>query len=299
MSNGNKDPENNHQKEKNAAKSTSPSKKRLNEIWDLVKRVYIDQRKATAKTIVIGFIAIAISLFGIIKIPDYIKSRKFDVFIKYFPTMMIGDIDDFEIIKGEKIHRFIYKPTGNGRHEWIYKYADSRLTEPSRFAGVYYVYPSDNNGTDPDGGYNLIKYNRIEWEARSTGEEVYVEFKVGGIRWIWDEKTKERIIPPYPDTLKEALVGAAKLTNEWQKFCCVLKYSEEYGEDFFRDEFYLSEECKLKINIQSKNNFKRVVGGFAIVIPCNGNGIDRNQLQKGQDPVKTFEIELKNVYYKR
>lgn len=198
----------------------------------------------------------------------------FSVDEHYTPTGKMGDIGDVAVDEQPSFVRFVYETAGQGPHLWEWKY-DSEGKEnlqPAQFAGVMYLEPRGNWGTDPGGGYDLRGcHGAIKWEARSVNGPVQVKFVLGGDKR--DMATKERGRFLYPNTIDQGL-GTKSLDDQWRPF-----------------EFDLS-----KI---PGDRFKRVVGGFGWVIAWSSNGIKLNKEQTGADKPKTFTIEIRNVRYER
>jgi hypothetical protein len=170
---------------------------------------------------------------------------------------------------------FEYETTGKGQHEWDYKYINGeRNPNPAGFGGVFYLDPPNNFGTSC-GGYDLRKFRRtIRWEARSLSGDVNVEFIIGGIDWIWDERNKQKIKTLFPDSMPRVGLGVKKLTSAWQTF----------GYD---------------LSDRPESEFARVINGFSWVISWGMNGVRFNEERTGPDRSKTFKIELRNIRYER
>ena len=195
----------------------------------------------------------------------------------YEPSGIMGDIEDVRIKKLEDSTQFRYAPTGKGRHEWDYKYDRKELSDrPAEFGGVMYLHPPNNFG-NVCGGIDLSAVRRvIKWEARSsepTGE-VRVEFIIGGVSWTWDEETKEKITPRFPDSMPRKSLGTRKLTPKWQSF-----------------EYNLSD--------LPASYFTRVINGFTWVINWGSNDVNLKGDNSGPGKPKIFEIELRNIRYER
>lgn len=203
------------------------------------------------------------------------NSESWSVNAKYHPSGMMGDTGDITIQRYVNVDRFIYEPKGRGPHEWDYKYVNGALNDKaSQFAGVMYLDPPNNWGKIY-GGFDLRNIHRvIKWEARSLGEEVLAEFVIGGVVWMWDEKNKEKITAPYPDSKERLSLGIKRLTQDWQSF-----------------EYSLSD--------QPIEEFERVVGGFGWVISWGSNNVLLNTDGTGSENPKTFTIEICNISYER
>jgi hypothetical protein len=209
------------------------------------------------------------------------RSRQlvFSISKAYHPTGKMGDIGDVGILRAAGEDQFNYETIGRGPHEWEWKYIDGELNDqPAQFGGVMYLQPPSVWGTDPNGGRDLRRAGRvIKWEARSDREEVYVEFVIGGINWMWDNKQHQRVTAPYPDSMPRTSLGTKRLANDWQDFRVDLR---EQGLEW--DEY-----------------FSRVIGGFGWVISWAPNGISWNEKEKRPDTVKKFEIQIRNIRFER
>jgi hypothetical protein len=191
-------------------------------------------------------------------------SQPFSVINAYDPTGFIGDIGDITVTMAGDAIQFRYISNGLPEHEWDLKYINKvKNDQPAKFGGVLFQNPPNNSGTDPTGGYDIRQVkNAITWEARSLQGEVNVQFVIGGIDWIWNEEQKVRETPPYPDTLPRLSLGNHLLTSSWQTFSVNLAYNPD---DYFG--------C--------------VLGGFGWVIKW------------GTTHPETYEIEVRNIYYKK
>ena len=199
----------------------------------------------------------------------------FSVDENYVPTGKMGDIGDVSVSKQPEFVRFTYQAKGQGPHEWEYKFSQGRENPtPAGFAGVMWLDPSGNWGTDPDGGNDLRTCHRVlKWEARSTEGEVNAEFVIGGDKKQWDAKTNERVNLPYPNSISRNL-GVRRLAPQWQEFEADLsKIPDE--------------------------RFKRIVGGFGWIISWDSNDVKFNKERTGADQPKTFVIEIRNVRYEK
>lgn len=204
------------------------------------------------------------------------NSSSFVVYPEYDPSGYLGDIGDISVEKGSASVRFTYETNGRGPHEWEYKYIDNEFNLiPCQFAGVMYLNPPNNWGEDANGGFDLRDTRQVvKWEARSMTGVVNVEFVIGGINWKWDEKTKERIAAPYPDSLPRHSLGTKTLSEDWQSF-------------------------EADISNIPEENFRSVVGGFAWVISWGSNQVQINDSMTGPEQSRTFTIEIRNIRYER
>lgn len=148
-------------------------------------------------------------------------TKPFSILPHYTPTGKLGDTEDIDIQTGSNAAvRFVCHLQGRGPHEWDYKYINGQENrEPARFVGVMFLNPPDNWGRLP-GGWDLRGYERIRWQGRSLGDDVAVEFVVGGVTWEWacPSGKWERATVPYPDTLPRVSLGTRTLTKSWQEF---------------------------------------------------------------------------------
>lgn len=201
-------------------------------------------------------------------------AESFSVDGNYYPSGKMGDIGDIEIKRDVGADQFTYEARGRPSHEWDWKYINGELNNaPAKFGGVMYLDPPNNFG-QVYGGFDLRPVREIlRWEARGVGENVVVEFVIGGIDWVWDEKEKKKVKPPYPDSMPGTRV-TKKLISDWQSF--------EYS-----------------LSRLEKKNFKRVVGGFGWVINWGSNGVKTNESGTGAENPKTFTIEIRNIRYER
>ena len=201
----------------------------------------------------------------------------FSIAQDYAPSGIMGDIDDVQIMPGVGSYTFEYTTTGKGPHEWNYKYLNDHLNpSPAGFGGVFYLSPANNFGT-VCGGVDLHKFRRIKWEARSLSGEVYVEFIIGGVNWIWDERSKKQIKPLYAETLPRISLGVKRLTTAPQTFDIDLS----------------------SLSSQPDREFARVVNAFSWVVSWGANGVRFNQTRTGPDQQRTFKFEISNVRYEK
>jgi hypothetical protein len=201
----------------------------------------------------------------------------FSVDENYVATGKMGDTGDVTINKQPDLIRFVYQVEGHGPHEWEYKYIHGKENpQPAQFAGVMYLDPRGNWGTDPDGGYDLRTCHRaIKWEARTTEGEVNVEFVIGGDKRQWSPKGNEQY--PFPNSIDKSL-GVKHLTAQWQP---------------------LGQPLEADLSKLADDRFKRVIGGFGWVIAWDSNGVKLNKDQTGPEKSKTFTIEIRNIRYEK
>ncbi|MCX5645049.1 MAG: hypothetical protein NTZ17_10260 [Phycisphaerae bacterium] len=198
---------------------------------------------------------------------------------EYHPSGLMGDIGDLRpTARMEEADQFTYEPQGRGSHEYDYKYVNGILNErPAQFAGVMYLHPRGNWGTDPAGGCDLRDVaDVIRWEARAVDGTVNVEFLIGGITWTWDEMAKKKVPAPYPDSLPHTDLGTKRLTSEWKLF-----------------------EVDLREKGRVRDDFKKVVGGFGWVITWAANGLKMSDDALSPNQKKVFIIEIRNIRYER
>lgn len=199
--------------------------------------------------------------------------KSFSVDENYVATGKMGDIGDVVISEQPDFIRFVYEAEGKGPHEWEWKYIDGKENpKPAQFAGVMYLDPRGNWGTEPDGGYDLRAcHGKIKWEARSTDGKVTVKFVIGGDKRQWSPKGSHQY--PYPNTIDRPL-GSKVLDSQWQPL-------------------------EQDLSTISADRFKRVVGGFGWVITWDANEINLNKDQTGPDKHKKFTIEIRNIRYEK
>jgi len=201
-------------------------------------------------------------------------SASFAVYPNYNPSGYVGDIGDIKSVAKEPggLVRFTYEAKGRGPHEWEYKYLDDGSLNPApcKFAGVLYLDPPNNFGTDPRGGFDLRGRHMLTWKARSLNGSVYVEFVIGGVTWMWDEKTHTRVEVPYPESLPRTSLGIIKLTETWQTF-------------------------HYDLSALSQDELRDVVAGFGWVITWDSNGVQFT----GSGQPTTFTIEIQDIAYER
>ena len=185
----------------------------------------------------------------------------------------MGDTGDVSIGKQPASVIFTYETLGRGPHEWDYTYIGKQLNpKPAFFAGVLLLDPPNCWGTLLNCGYDLRGFKKLRWEARSLGEDVFVEFIIGGVVWQWDSTTKTQVAVPYPESLPRISLGVKLLTSHTQSF--------EY------DISYLPEEA-----------LRKVIGGFGWVITWDANGVKRDASGTGPVEAKTFVIEVSKIEY--
>jgi len=127
----------------------------------------------------------------------------------YKPTGYMGDTGDIHINEvfeqnphsGKTSIRIVYYAEGKGPNECPY-------LPPCKWAGVYWLEPPNNWGTDAfwkGKGFDLSRYNRLVFWARAD-KACTIEFKVGGIN------------EPYGDSLTYPRSKHANLSEDWQEF---------------------------------------------------------------------------------
>ncbi len=240
--------------------------------------------------------AIIAAVISVCFIPTSVKPiappssvTSFAVYPNYDPSGYMGDTGDITVskyvasvlagdglMKSVDVVRFSYNVKGRGPHQHDYMY--TRPDQPATFAGVMYLNPPNNFGTDPRGGYDLRGFRRIMWEARSVNGPVNVEFVAGGIDTIFDDEQKKKAPAPYPDSLPKVPIGPRSLTDEWREYTFDLP------------------------GYVTKEHLRRVVGGFGWVCSWGSNGIKEVERQDGlitPDQERTLIFELRNVRYER
>lgn len=210
--------------------------------------------------------------------------KSFMVDQSYRPTQYMGDISDIETVgAGSTTNSVIFKYTTNGEgpHEFEWKYVDGKLNaNPAQFAGIMFIDSVGAGGTDTNNGYDLRGYKFIKWEARSIQSNVKVKFVIGGVTWVWDHETGEKIPAPCPDSLKSAvnIQGAGVTLNKsWQEF-------------------------QFDLTSLNPESLQHVVGAFGWVITWGDNGVNlitsADNIVIPENP-KTFEIEIRNIRYEK
>jgi hypothetical protein len=201
-------------------------------------------------------------------------SISYYVYPNYDPSGYMGDIGDITVNKKSDRVEFTYETRGRSPHEWEYKYINQEInTDPAQFAGVMYVNPPNNWGTDPNGGYDLRKTRKkIKWEARSLSGVINIEFVIGGVVWKWDENEKKKVNAPYFDSMRRLSLGIKELSSDWQPF-------ENDLSDIPEEEF------------------SAVVGGFAWVISWGSNDVQLNDQRTLAAKSKSFVFEIRNIRY--
>lgn len=204
-----------------------------------------------------------------------IESKSFSVTDKYDPSGYMGDIGDILIEKTPDLIRFTYVTQGRGPHEWDWKYINKEENlELARFGGVMLLDPPNNWGLIENGGYDIRRFKTISWEARSIEDNVYVEFLIGGVNWLWNDDTKTKEPTPYPDSLPRTSLGTYLLTSEFQTF--------QYDLSKIQDDYLMN-----------------VIGGFGWVVSWSSNGVHINDDHTAPIQSKTIVIEVEQIQYKK
>lgn len=196
-------------------------------------------------------------------------SAPFTVYPNYNPSGYVGDTGDITVAMQPDLVRFTYVTKGQGPHEWDYTYIDGTPNpNPAKFAGVLYLNPPNNWGTDSHCGFDLRGRHTLTWKAHSLSGSVYVEFVIGGVVWQWDATTHTKVPVPYPESLPRISLGIKKLTPTWQTFTYDLS---ALPADYLRS----------------------VVAGFGWVITWDSSGGQRT----GSEQPQTFIFEIQDVFY--
>ena len=83
------------------------------------------------------------------------------------------------------------------------------------WAGIYWLHPANNWGTNPNGGFNLTSVNKLTFWARGQHGGEKAEFKMGGISGA------------YGDTVWPAIsTGVVTLTTAWQQYTIYLNFRD-------------------------------------------------------------------------
>jgi len=179
----------------------------------------------------------------------------------YTSSGKTGDTGDVQIVKSEASTQFTYTTKGTGPHQWEY-----RTTGKScGFAGVMYLDPPGNWGTKY-GGLDLRGFKYVSFEARTLGEQVNIHFIVGGVHWVWDDKTTQQMPAPFPD--KFYIDQSAQLVAKWKRIAIPLDTSSE--------------------------NLQRVIGVFGWTVSWQDNGIAALD-NSAPNQAKTFTFEIRNL----
>jgi hypothetical protein len=200
------------------------------------------------------------------------NGTSFSVDSNAMPFGKIGDVDDVTIGKEPELVRFKYTTSGKGSHEWDYKYEAAVLNpNPAQFAGVMYLDPDSDFGTRC-AGYDLTGMRVVTWKARSVGQGAVVEFRIGGLKWIWDSQRRVKVDPPYPDSLPSMSLGVRKLDNKWRAF-------------------------RLKLPNYPDAYFSRVINVFSWVLTWRSNHVALDKDRTAPARPRTFKIEIKDISY--
>jgi len=166
----------------------------------------------------------------------------------FFPTGIMGDVDDIEEINQSSTDapysgltdiKIVYNARGKGNHFCPFGIKSESICQ---WVGLYWLNPADNFGSIKAAGLNLTGFQKLSFWARSDAGSsgVVVKFLVGGAG------CQIPIPPPYPDSLcPPRNSGWQRLTDQWQHFEISLKDAD----------------------------LTYVIGGFAWVIDWGSNGI--------------------------
>lgn len=122
-----------------------------------------------------------------------------NIFQRFVPSGWMGDIADIEI----DIHSMINPYSGEECIQIQYAATNS---DGAGWSGIYWQYPENNWGTEPD-GLNLSDYSRITFWARGEEGGEKAEFKIGGIAG------------DYPDSIQpDASFGVVELEDTWVEY---------------------------------------------------------------------------------
>ena len=124
----------------------------------------------------------------------YVFKDQFSPDNRYVQSWM-GDIDQIHVDEGvpdstypgATVTRFTYDSL-NGADDW---------------AGVYYLWPAENWGDDPTGGYDLSGATKLVFRARSEKEGVQIDFGMGDVTGGYGDSTEKRTFT---------------LSSEWQEY---------------------------------------------------------------------------------
>lgn len=136
--------------------------------------------------------------------PTPTEAKTADVNAFFYPSGWMGDIGDIKLDtkstdafhSGPDAIKIQYSGSGSEKKGW---------------AGIYWLYPDNNWGTNPD-GRDLRGYSNVTFWARGASGDEKAEFKVGGVTGR------------YPDSIKEPVTtGVVTLTKEWHQYSIDLK----------------------------------------------------------------------------
>jgi hypothetical protein len=191
----------------------------------------------------------------------------------FWATGKTGDIGDVEIAPLADLERFTYPTNGRGPHEWEWKYVSGQLSpEIAQFGGVMYLNPPNNFGKEATGGFDLRGYHLIKWQARSLAGRVNVDFSMGGVTWVWDDKARVKVTPPFPESLSVKRLGVKTLDSNWQEF---------------------------EAPFAPEDDLRCVINGFAWTISWGSNGVSLNDTRTGPMSARTFQFGVRNIRYER
>lgn len=182
----------------------------------------------------------------------------FSVDNHYVASGVFGDMGDVAI----GVPLFVYDTQGKGPQKVDY---DLKGGEPAKFAGVIWLDPANNFGTDPHGGYDLRGFKRVTWKARSMGAPVFLEFFIGGVG------SKGA---PYADSLPKTTIRRYELTSAWKDF-------------------------NEPIEGLQPDALKRVVGAFGWTANWANNGVQLDDTGTKPKNAKRLEFEIKDIQYER
>jgi hypothetical protein len=160
----------------------------------------------------------------------------------FYPTGYMGDIDYIQInehwkdnpLSGSTAIQVIYARQGSSRNECDLIWHDiTKEIYYCGWAGVYWQNPAGNWGTVPNAGYDLSKFTKLTFWARSDEFLTINEFGAGGIEG------------DYPDSMYKH-TESFLLTPEWKKYTIDLDGDLSYVIGGFywstANEFYIREE---------------------------------------------------------
>ena len=208
---------------------------------------FINKNKKTALFV---FIFIIITSSAVLSYNISKLNKKFPFYIynsfgnpkkfHYFASGRMGDVNAIRIWGNCKENPY----TGKSCIKVVYDVSDKNKNREG-WAGIYWMYPPNNWGIVPNGGYDLNGAKKCIFHARGEKGGEKITFKIGGIPGKYGDST-------------EVFLSNITLTTEWQKyeidlrgknlsrivggFCLILtKANNPNGAVFYLDEIYYDE----------------------------------------------------------
>jgi hypothetical protein len=95
---------------------------------------------------------------------------------------------------------------------------------------------------------------------------------MGGVTWVWDERARVQVTPPFPESLSIKRLGIKTLDTNWQEF-----------EAAFAPE----------------DDLRCVINGFAWTINWPSNDVNLNATRTGPVSAREFQFEVRDIRYER